>query len=518
MPRCWLHLLLTKSYTCVASHCRSASQPLLSHCYIVFFIFYLCLQPVIGSARITSLPPGVQYSIFLDGGSTSTKLRIYKWTKPLTRDEIPNFTEITTKRFEPGISEYYDNVTAIGDYIQPMVLMAIRNVPVGLHSQTPIYFMATAGLRVLRGHVTLSIIQQLSAFLEEPANNPFYFRPGHVQVLSGEEEAVFAWVAVNYLRGFFHKKQNSSVGVLEMGGGSTQIVFIPKLPIYANKFIIHIGSQYYQTYAHSYLNFGQRYIIERVTSFLITKHHQTSKPYSRINDPCRLKGDNKNVTHGENTITLVGAGDADECLEILKLFLNKQSVTNCSPKPCAIGTTYMTPVHDMIFYAVAAFVYPSRIINSTDSDERLNIELMVNDTKKYCKLTVTEAVEQRGTASEYASSNCISGVFIPLLLVVAYGFPKNTTSIYLKEKIQNGTPDWSLGAQIYQTELMRDGCESQSLTTYSTTLSGAVSLTTLPTSGSQSLASGTQILMVSTTFLTILFHLSPPVSSTALNK
>lgn len=79
-------------------------------------------------------------------------------------------------------------------------------------------------------------------------------------------------------------------------------------------------------------------------------------------------------------------------------------------------------------------------------------------------------------------------------------------------------PDWSLGAQIYQTELMRDGCDSQSLTTYSTTLSGAVSLTTLPTSGSQSLASGTQILMVSTTFLTILFHLFPPVSSTVLNK
>ena len=100
---------------------------------------------MIGSARITSLPPDNQYSIFLDGGSTSTKLRIYKWTKPRTRDEIPNFTEIKTKRFEPGISEYDDNVTAIGDYIQPMVLTAINNVPVSLHSQTPIYFMATAG-------------------------------------------------------------------------------------------------------------------------------------------------------------------------------------------------------------------------------------------------------------------------------------------------------------------------------------------------------------------------------------
>lgn len=482
---------------------------MLSNLYILFFIFYLCLQSVIGSPRITRLPPGLQYSVFLDGGSTSTKLRIYKWTKPHTRDEIPFLTEIMTKRFEPGISEYYDNITAIGDYIEPMVLTAIENVPESFHKQTPIYFMATAGLRVLRGRVTLNIIQELSAFLEDSTKNPFYFRPGHAQVLSGEEEAVFAWVAVNYLRGFFHKKQNSSVGVLEMGGGSTQIVFIPKLPIYANKFTIHIGSKYYQTYAHSYLNFGQRYIIERVTEYLISEHHDKSKAYSQIKDPCRLKGDDMNVTEGASVITLVGAGNADECLEILKVFLNKQSMEDCSPKPCAIGTTYMTPVNDMTFYAVAAFVYSSRIIHSTDTDERLNIELMMNDTRKYCDLTVTEAVEQRGTTRAYASINCISGVYIPLLLVVAYGFPKNTTSIYLKEKIQNGTPNWSLGAQIYQTELLRDGCEPQSLTTYSTTVAGA--LTTQPTSGSRSLASSRThgLIMVSVTFFLFFSIFSP---------
>ena len=75
-----------------------------------------------------------------------------------------------------------------------------------------------------------------------------------------------------------------------MGGGSTQIVFIPKLPIYANKFIIHIGSQYYQTYAHSYLNFGQRYIIERVKAYLIEQYQKSNSKTHRINDPCRLKG------------------------------------------------------------------------------------------------------------------------------------------------------------------------------------------------------------------------------------
>ena len=33
--------------------------------------------------------------------------------------------------------------------------------------------------------------------------NPFLFKDDHVSILSGEEEAVYAWLSVNYLNGFF---------------------------------------------------------------------------------------------------------------------------------------------------------------------------------------------------------------------------------------------------------------------------------------------------------------------------
>ncbi|XP_029642107.1 ectonucleoside triphosphate diphosphohydrolase 8 isoform X1 [Octopus sinensis] len=472
----WLCMPLKDSWMSRRRHFSQSMSHTQLHTLI--FVTFMCL--FVRCCTSSATPLDYKYSVFMDGGSTSTKLRVYKWQTPSSRDDIPHFTQISVSRHTPGISEYSDNLTAIASYIRPMIHESMELVPKDLHKITPIYFMATAGLRVLKGQMSLKIIRQLNMFLENSENNPFLFRRGQAQVLSGEEEAVFAWIAVNYLRGFFHKQENTSVGVLEMGGGSTQIVFVPKTPIYANKFIAHIGSTYYHTYAHSYLNFGQAYLIERVQDHLL----QQSGTNDSVLDPCRLRGDNTTVSdENGRSIVMIGNGNAESCREILEDFLNKQPPSDCSPKPCSIGTTYQSPLGDTIFYAVSAFVYPTNQINSTDADERLNMDLMIKNTKTYCEMTIDEAVEVTGANPKYASNNCISGVFIPLLLKNAYGFPQNTTSIYMKKKINNKSPDWSLGALIYQSEQKRDECEVPSLTAPTTTITNSGSLKLSLTNG-----------------------------------
>ena len=37
-----------------------------------------------------------------------------------------------------------------------------------------------------------------------PDINPFTSNPSSARILSGEEEGVFAWIDINYNRGFFH--------------------------------------------------------------------------------------------------------------------------------------------------------------------------------------------------------------------------------------------------------------------------------------------------------------------------
>ena len=74
--------------------------------------------------------------------------------------------------------------------------------------------------------------------------------------------------------------------MLEMGGGSTQIAFIPDAPIYANMFPVRIGGEKYHLYAHSYLFYGQNYIVSRINKYLIEKNSESPE----LENPCMLVG------------------------------------------------------------------------------------------------------------------------------------------------------------------------------------------------------------------------------------
>ena len=50
----------------------------------------------------------------------------------------------------------------------------------------------------------------------------------------GSDEGAFAWVTVNYLLGNLGKPSKDTVGVIDLGGGSTQIMFAVPDEVAAN--------------------------------------------------------------------------------------------------------------------------------------------------------------------------------------------------------------------------------------------------------------------------------------------
>ena len=69
-----------------------------------------------------------------------------------------------------------------------------------------------------------------------------------------------------------------------MGGGSTQITFIPDGPLLAHMFSLRIAGRIYDLYSHSYLNFGKDYMDRRIKEYLI----KTNPPGPSYYNPCLL--------------------------------------------------------------------------------------------------------------------------------------------------------------------------------------------------------------------------------------
>ncbi|ORY46921.1 hypothetical protein BCR33DRAFT_715323 [Rhizoclosmatium globosum] len=193
-----------------------------------------------------------RYGIVIDAGSSGSRALIYSWKVfdhpsqkrdllPLIEKAFPE-SELNpvgegkkgrkwSKAIEPGLSSLFNPKKAgdtvkldqVSDYLAPLLKFSESVVPTSLHSSTPVYLLATAGMRLVPPLQRAQILQH--------ACETF-------RVISGEAEGVFGWVAVNYLNKGFgdrtlqvppppHKESPNTFGFLDMGGASTQIAFEP---------------------------------------------------------------------------------------------------------------------------------------------------------------------------------------------------------------------------------------------------------------------------------------------------
>lgn len=152
--------------------------------------------------------------VVIDAGSTGTRAHLYSYDLDGTQTAI-NITELWNNRVKPGLASIEPDQTTVTAYLNEL----LSSEPA---SQVPTYFFATAGMRLLpptRQQLYYELIQQW--FSEQSKLQLVQSR-----TLTGREEGVFAWLAVNDTLGTLRSGQpSSSIGVMDMGGASVQIVF-----------------------------------------------------------------------------------------------------------------------------------------------------------------------------------------------------------------------------------------------------------------------------------------------------
>ncbi|KPA75889.1 putative nucleoside phosphatase putativeguanosine diphosphatase [Leptomonas pyrrhocoris] len=232
----------------------------------------------------------VKFSVVFDIGSSGNRVHVYKYSvNAATQDATtatPSVNALatlpTTTRPRDILNEIkldeelfrynYDALTKLPNPVAdaPRALRKLFDaakafVPQEQHVCTPVEFKATAGLRSVGADTataTLSAIRQ--AFL----NESFWLRgSAPVRMLDGKEEGPMAWLTVNFLLGSFdgHRsggsRSNSTVAVIDLGGGSTQVVFEPHEAAFNTvpshqQFTAQFGSRPVRAYQHCYEGFG----------------------------------------------------------------------------------------------------------------------------------------------------------------------------------------------------------------------------------------------------------------------
>ncbi|KAF8969589.1 nucleoside phosphatase family-domain-containing protein [Flammula alnicola] len=362
--------------------------------------------PIAGNSWLS----GRHFGIVIDAGSSGSRLQIYSWKDPrsmhvekgstlaYTLPKVEKGTQdndLWVSKVEPGLSSLADNPEDVGAYLRPLLSHARDHIPPSLQKDTPLFLLATAGMRLLspkkQGEILLETCRFLVTHSHFKIEDPSAVGPcgSSVRIITGEEEGLFGWIAVNYLMdGFTGSRQDrTTYGFLDMGGASTQIAFEPSLEHQAKtNDLIDVrlrllgGEEiHHKVFVTTWLGYGtnqarERYVGKAVTEYdsILGLDEDADKEHHLIPDPCLPKdlelqelpvhSSNPATAHLKESHRMVGTGSFEQCMKKTAPLLN--TTAPCPDSPCLMNGVHVPPIDFSVshFIGVSEYWYSSEHI------------------------------------------------------------------------------------------------------------------------------------------------------------
>uniref|UniRef100_A0A8D2J693 Ectonucleoside triphosphate diphosphohydrolase 3 n=1 Tax=Varanus komodoensis TaxID=61221 RepID=A0A8D2J693_VARKO len=413
----------------------------------------------------------VPFSILvLDAGSSRTTAYVYEWPA-----EKENNTGVVSQTFKcnvkgPGISSYGNNPREIAEPINDCMNKVKEKIPSHLHSSTPVYLGATAGMRLLRSQNESAASEVLESIQNYFTSQPFDFRGA--KIITGQAEGVYGWITANYLKGNFlekniwsawvHPHGAETTGALDLGGASTQISFIPEESTEASDSMLQVQlyGYPYKVYTHSFQCYG-RDEAEKTCVLMITDPSYVCNK-SRIENPCypqnyetaltmkHLYGSlctEKLITENYNAsqlVTVVGTGDPTLCREAVSVLFN---FTSCrDKKDCSFNGIHQPKIKGN-FVAFSGFYYTVNALNLTG---QFSLADFNSSMWSFCSQNWNQVC-----INLVNLSYCFSANYIYYLLIHGYKFnAENWPQIHFQKEVGNSSIAWSLGYMLNLTNMI----------------------------------------------------------------
>ena len=324
------------------------------------------------------IPGQDRFGIVIDAGSSGSRVQVYRWQDPayvrqqqqqqqqqqpplplalplaaataLRSPPVITQEHNWTFKTNPGISTYHNKVHRLWrDHLLELVAFAARIVPRDRHRDTPIFVLATAGMRLLQPRDQAALLAETCRVLRRHTN---FYLPScrdFVQVIDGETEGLYGWIGLNYLMGQFNdydasQLQHDLIGFMDMGGALTQIAFVPSSPQEATQHQqdllqvtlrnVNGETQTWRVFVETWLGFGANEARRRYLDQLIGVY--AANPHSAANlvisDPCLPRGADLQHTVQGRSYTIHGMGDYQLCVKTIYPLLLKN--IPCLGTPC----------------------------------------------------------------------------------------------------------------------------------------------------------------------------------------
>jgi apyrase len=360
----------------------------------------------------TCISAQAHYAMYMDAGSSGTRLYIYQIEQ--SNLNVPIINEVFSKKVEGGLASFKDNTEGVTQPIKKLLDQAcdqLKKNKIDLH-EVPINILNTGGMRLLTLSEQANIYQSIRQFILKN----YHFSLGKIETISGEEEGLYGWLAINYLQETF-QHHLPTIGSLDMGNASTQITFAvedKEIQKSNHLFKLRINEKDYYILSKSFLGLGLR---EARNSISKSKNAEVCYPLNfKINES-------------------FGKFDLDACDHLYINFFRSYPINTASYYP-----------KNMLFIAYGAFYGPFHFLNVENPVSEKNINAAIKNIC-YQPWENLEKDYRKKINPDYLPYNCAEASAIKVLLFNAYQLKNH--SILIKKEINKHKITWTVGALLY---------------------------------------------------------------------
>ena len=436
--------------------------------------------------------------------------------------------------------------TKVAAHLLPLFDYAATIIPTEYYETTGVYYQATAGMRLLEESEQEAVYDAVYEGLVR--DDSFVFRGiqrEDIATLSGEMEAYYGALAANFLRGIIdtelrvvsaqHNNNNNNnrieaaqhdhpIGALDMGGSSTQIVYIANLeddddvetteqvsiltpPGSTTSTTCPVNQQQQPLSTHgnsnnnnlntcrlsdehffstSYLSYGVDQIRKRLWDTLVAEQIASEVMegfhHKYISNPCANKG--FEVEH--SGYTLLGSGNTKECSRQMKRLIPHPDIVHewdSGVDEWAVGGVEHPPIKgkflamSLYFFALDSlrvFSAPHQHAHKVLDEAWPNpsIEELQNALDGLCSRDWHGDMElQEGahsfTRKEVLPHRCLETVYMVTLLRDGFGFHPSSRDITFTFLIDGDEVEWTLGMALAMNANERSTTATTTVTTTS---------------------------------------------------
>jgi apyrase len=424
-----------------------------------------------------------RYIVTIDGGSSGSRVHVHQVVVPTATaasddDQLllPEIQTAVNKKIKPGLSSFEKNPSDVEQHMNDLLEFALLQVPKKEWNNTPIYLKATAGLRSIPTEASQQILKVCRLVM---ADSPLRFEKPHewARIISGTEEGMFSFLAVNFLTGSFNNDKESSnglLGIIEMGGASMQISY----PLKPNQAVtegekdlittVDLGNKSYQLVVYSYLGYGldmaQELLVEQAKD-------QVGSCYPPGYEIIKAIDKNDNAEYSSAASSIAGRGDYHQCYDAMNHSLFDKSKCPATGRRrlrmpnnnnqhrqlggqlhCTFNGIVLPDFDHVSFVALENFYYTTSFFKVDDQLNLLNEKGM-----EFCSRD-WNAIVQEHQANENEDEDslkryCFSSAYIPALLKEGFQI-QDLASIEIARSVGGTDIDWVVGSVVH--DVLRD--------------------------------------------------------------